>query len=280
MPFITFGKVDDIRNNYENEHSNNRRELWIGYCIAKHLKQNGHHVIGTSRNPSKSNDIDIQLIELDITSKESIEKLTDKLEEQNFSVDVLINNAGIAVNGCFEETTEDLARKQVETNFWGAISVTRKILPIMRKQGSGKIIFITSWGGLIGVPYQSFYSASKHALEGVAKSLRHEVKEFGIDVSTVEPGFFKSNLHNSFTLAPESIRDYDKSRTNALQTFDNSIENAPDPIAVAKTVNRIIYSKKPKMSYRVGKDGFWLPLLQFFNFNLFEMGTRRKFNLP
>ncbi len=155
----------------------------------------------------------------------------------------------------------------------------RMVLPQMRQQRSGKIIFITSLAGLIGVPYQSFYSASKHAVEGIAKSLRQEVKEFGIHVSCVEPGFVKSNLHNSFLIAPETIEDYNVSRANAIQTFNDSIKNAPEPTAVAETVSKIIYSKNPRMSYKVGIGVKMLAILQLMVSSLFEKGARKKFKL-
>lgn len=153
------------------------------------------------------------------------------------------------------------------------------VLPQMRKRRRGKIIFVTSLAGLIGVPYQSFYSASKHAIEGIAKSLRHEVKEFGIHVSCIEPGFFKSNLHNSFLTAPETISDYDTSRLNALKTFSDSIKNAPEPIIVAETVGKILNSRVPKMSYKVGKGVKMLAILQLMASSLFENGARKKFKL-
>jgi NAD(P)-dependent dehydrogenase (short-subunit alcohol dehydrogenase family) len=252
----------------------------IGECIAAYLHQKGHHVIGTSRNPSYVKGAPFEFLSLDITSPESVEALVHQLKERKFTIDVLINNAGIGVCGAFEETTMDLARKQMETNFWGAVRVTQAVLPLMREQRSGKVIFITSLAGLIGVPYQSFYAASKHALEGIAKSLRQEVMEFGISVSCVEPGFFKSNLHHNFDYAPAKIADYNDSRPNALNTFKESIATAPDPIEIAQTVEKIMQTKHPKMSYKVGNDGRWLPLLQFLNFGWFEMGTRKKFKLP
>ncbi len=251
----------------------------IGRCIAEHLLAKGFNVLGTSRNPSNSNQNRFELIELDITSKESIEKALCQLDERGFTVDVLVNNAGVAVNGSFEETAESLARKQLETNFWGSVALTKMVLPQMRRQRRGKIIFITSLAGLVGVPYQSYYSASKHAVEGIAKSLRHEVKEFGIDVSCVEPGFVKSNLHNSFLVAAESIEDYNASRSNALKAINDSIKTAPEPAVVAETVSRIIDAKSPKMSYKVGRGVKVLVTLQSLASSIFEWGARRKFRL-
>jgi NAD(P)-dependent dehydrogenase (short-subunit alcohol dehydrogenase family) len=133
--------------------------------------------------------------------------------------------------------------------------------------------------GLIGVPFQSFYAASKHALEGFFKSLRFEVKSFGIKVSVVEPGFFKTNLNQAFEYAESTIKDYDETRTNALRVFSSSIENAPLPDPIAETVFKIIQAKNPKFSYRVGKDARLLPILQFLFNPIFEFGTAKKYKL-
>jgi short-subunit dehydrogenase len=253
----------------------------IGEVIAKYLLENQYSVIGTSRNPDGvKNKTNYPLLKLDITSKASIDSCIVELETKGILIDVLINNAGIGICGSVEETPDDLAREQLETNFWGAVNLTKAILPKMRENKKGKIIFITSLAGLIGIPYQGFYSASKHALEGFCKSLRHEVKEFNISVSSIEPGFFKTNLHNSFKYADATIEDYSESRENVLDVFIDSIENAPKPDKIAKTVLHIIKTKKPKYSYRVGKDAKILPILQFLFYSLFEKGTRNKFKLP
>ena len=253
----------------------------IGEVIAKYLIENQYNVIGTSRNPDAMNDkTNYQLLKLDITSKTSIDDCVKELEKKGILIDVLINNAGIGICGSIEETSDDLAREQLETNFWGAVNLTKAILPKMRENKKGKIIFITSLAGLIGVPYQGFYSASKHALEGFCKSLRHELKEFNISISSIEPGFFKTNLHNSFKYADATIEDYAKSRENALSVFTEAIENAPKPDKIAAIVLEIIKTKKPKYSYRVGRDAKFLPILQFLFYSLFEKGTKNRFKLP
>jgi short-subunit dehydrogenase len=149
----------------------------------------------------------------------------------------------------------------------------------MRQQRYGKIITIGSLAGLIGVPYQSYYSASKHALEGFYKSLRMELRPFNIDISVVEPGFFKTNLHNTFEYAPTTINDYEVIRKNALPVFSDSIEKADTPESVARIVFKILNSKNPGFSYRVGKDSWIAPLLQFLWYKLFEFGVSRKFRL-
>ncbi len=123
----------------------------------------------------------------------------------------------------------------------------------MRQQRNGKIIAIGSLAGLIGVPFQSYYAASKHALEGFFKSLRFEVKTFNIKVSVIEPGFFKTNLNEAFEFAEPGISDYDKTRNKALKVFSDSINKAPSPEPVAETALKILRSKNPQFSYPSGK---------------------------
>jgi NAD(P)-dependent dehydrogenase (short-subunit alcohol dehydrogenase family) len=252
----------------------------IGLTIANRLHNNGFKVYGTSRLPDKHTDkVDFELLPLDITSEASVQNFIALFLTKSTTIDVLINNAGIGICGSAEETSKELAEKQFQTNFWGAVYVTKAILPIMRQQRHGKIITIGSLAGLIGVPFQSYYAASKHALEGFFKSLRFELKSFNIQVSVIEPGFFKTNLHHAFEFAEPSINDYDHIRANALGVFSNSIENAPSPEPVADTVLKVLHSKTQRFSYRVGNDAKLLPFLQFAFNKLFEIGTAKKFKI-
>jgi short-subunit dehydrogenase len=252
----------------------------IGLIIANHLHQNGFKVYGTSRVPEKFRDtLEFELLELDITSEISVQRCIETLLSKTETIDALINNAGIGICGSAEETSIEQAYKQVETNFWGAVKMTRAILPAMRKQRFGKIITIGSLAGLIGVPFQSYYSASKHALEGFFKSLRVEVRPFNIKISLIEPGFFKTNFHNTFEYAKPTITDYDRLRKKALPVFTESIEKADTPQSVARIVLKILNSKNPGFSHRIGKNTFLAPLLQFMFYRGYELGIRIKFRL-
>lgn len=250
----------------------------IGLVIASYLHQKGCKVYGTSRNPEKAGaKFPFEILELDITSGESIQKCVETVLSKTPVIDVLINNAGIGVCGSAEETSMEQAYKQLEINFWGAVKMTRAILPVMRRQHSGRIITIGSLAGIVGVPFQSYYSASKHALEGFFKTLRIEVRSFNIQISLIEPGFFRSNLHHSFEYASTAIRDYDQIRKNALAVLAGSIEKASTPEPVARIVLKILNAKNPRFSYRVGKNSWIAPLLQFLFFRGYEFGVRMKF---
>lgn len=253
----------------------------IGLAIAQSLKNKGYRVFGTSRSPEKYTDkFDFELLPLDITSIASIQNCISLLVEKAATIDVLINNAGIVVVGSAEETNIELAVQQFDTNFWGAVNMTKAVLPIMRKQRSGKIITIGSLAGLIGVPFESYYAASKHAIEGFFKSLRFEVKSFNIKVSVIEPGFFKTNLMaNPEYYAKPTIDDYNAIRKGPVEVITESFDNAPSPQPVADTVLEIISSKNPRFSYRVGKDAKTLPFLQFAFNRLFEKGAGKHFKI-
>ena len=252
----------------------------IGLILASHLHKKGFKVYGTSRMPEKyRNMLPFELLELDITSGESIRQCISTLLSKTNKIDGLINNAGIGICGSAEETSIEQAYNQVETNFWGAVKMTRAVLPAMRQQRSGTIITVGSLAGLIGVPFQSYYSASKHALEGFFKSLRIEVRPFNINISVIEPGFFKTNLHNAFDYAEPTIADYEPLRKSALPVFSTSIEKADSPESVARIALKILNSTNPGFSYRVGKNSWLAPFTQFLCYRLYEFGIRVKFRL-
>ena len=176
----------------------------FGLLSAINLAKSGFHVVATMRNLSKDqqliekakedNVIDlIQVEELDVSSPQSIARFQTVLSEMR-SIDVLVNNAGLAVGGFCEELSLEEYRTQFETNVFGVIALTQAVLPYMREQRSGRIINMSSISGRIGFPGLSPYTASKHALEGFSESLRLELKPFSIDVVLIEPGSYQTNI--------------------------------------------------------------------------------------
>jgi NAD(P)-dependent dehydrogenase (short-subunit alcohol dehydrogenase family) len=252
----------------------------IGLLVANKLHDEGFTVFGTSRNPEKHTDkVPFRLLSPDVTSEQSIRNCIDRLGLEAPTLDVLINNAGGLLAGSVEETAIEQAYKQFETNFWGSVKMTKAVLPIMRRQRSGNIITISSLVGLIGVPFNSYYSASKHALEGFYKSLRLELRPFNIKVSVIEPGFFKTNIDKDAEYGNESISDYAHARTKMFQFFSESLAKSPAPGPVADVVLKIVNEKNPKYNYPVGARTRLLPALQFFSHNLFETGFLRRAGL-
>jgi len=191
-----------------------------------------------------------------VTHFPQIAGFVDALVRDYGRIDVLVNNAGFAMAGFAEDIKLDELRTQFETNFFGAVAMTKAVLPTMRKQRSGHIIQISSIGGLQGSITVSSYSASKHALEGWSESLRLEVNALGIKVVLVEPGAFATGVWT------EGARMGEEAKKNTSPNFQRSlrmrevIQKIPkaDPMAVARAIVAIAQDSNPKLRYLVGRD--------------------------
>jgi len=251
----------------------------FGLLIANKLYENGYTVIGTSRNPGKyQSKLPFSLLQLDIDDDKSIQSFSGRLFSQISHLDILINNAGYLLTGLAEETPIELARQQFETNFWGTVKLTNALLPFFRKQRQGKIITTGSFLGLIGQPNVSYYSASKHALEGYFKSQRFELNQFNIKVSMIEPIYFKTNLGENAEVSHEEIPDYDTFRQKSDVYTNNEITNAPSPDPVLDTVLKIVNAKSPRFSYPIGKGTSLILMLQRFAYSALESTILKNVN--
>jgi NAD(P)-dependent dehydrogenase (short-subunit alcohol dehydrogenase family) len=190
--------------------------------------------------------------------------------DQAGRIDVLVNNAGIAVMGALEEVPLSEVKKQFETNYFGVVRVTQAVLPVMRGQRSGWIINIGSIAGLVPIPFAGHYSASKYAIEGLTEALRAEVMGLGIRVALVEPGFFKTELVSAATSADGSIADYREVRNRVLSRVQDIEEAAPPPTAVADLVLRLARDPKPSLRHPVGKEKIFATLKRFLPAAMFE----------
>jgi NAD(P)-dependent dehydrogenase (short-subunit alcohol dehydrogenase family) len=205
----------------------------------------------------------IQIHELDVTSEESVKYLSTLINELG-RIDVLVNNAGYAGAGFVEEIPIVEYRKQFDTNVFGVMMVTQACLPIMRKQGKGNIINVSSISGLIGFPGISPYVASKHALEGWSECLRLEMKPFGIYVSLIEPGSFKTNIWSTGKQITEKSLEENSPYFSYMRKLETHIKNGEsqfgDPIEVAIKIVEIAQEQDPNLRYPIGK-GVKLSLL-------------------
>lgn len=252
----------------------------IGKAVALKLSREGYQVFGTSRKPEKlKEELPYEMLPLDVTSQESVEECIELLFQKIHKLDVLINNAGFAHMGCAEEMSEEEARFQMETNFWGYIRMSRAVLPHMRKNRSGKIIQISSLGGSIGIPMQAFYAASKHAVDGYTKSLRMEVTPFNIKVVLVKPGFIRTDMHASFMYSRQVMPEYQAVRESVNQEISESLQKGDPVEKVAYKVYKILRKKNPRIYYSIGLGGRLLPILYSLFPRLFEFGSMKKFGL-
>jgi short-subunit dehydrogenase len=207
------------------------------------------------------------MLVLDVREDASVDEAVKSVMQQGTRIDVLINNAGYLLSGAIEETSIEEAKAQFDTNFFGAVRMVRAVLPSMRAHGGGRIINIGSLAGLIGVPFEGFYSASKHALEGYTASLRHEVRPFGIHVSMVEPGFFRSELSGAKQAPALTAPEYEAVRGRAMASFEAAIA-------------QVVAAQAPRLHYRIGRDAVSVPtMMALLPQSLFERGLRRRFRL-
>ena len=252
----------------------------IGQLTASSLADRGYRVFGTSRKERSTPANEIGMLRLDVRLDDSVRSCVEQVMAQVDRIDVLVNNAGQIHASVVEETSLEQAKDILETNFWGAVRVTDAVLPIMRRQRHGHIINVSSLAGLVGIPGQAFYSASKFALEGYTEALSMEVEEFNIVVSLIEPGFFKTELHREMQRGAMRSDDYATSREALETTLAVAIEQGADPRKVAEMIVRIAGTKAPRLRYRVGNDSVWVPRLRsLVSHKLFRRVIRRRFNM-
>lgn len=226
----------------------------IGKSIGEFLVLKGFTVFGTSRNPERYSDSKFTLIALDVSDVQTITAAIDMVVKQAGRLDVLINNAGAGITGPIEEIPMEEIKRNFETNFFGPINVIKAVLPQMRQQNSGFIINITSIAGYMGLPYRGIYSASKGALELVTEAFRMEIKDFKIEMTTVAPGDFATNIAAGRYHAPVlEASPYKVPYGNTLKLMDEHVDSGKDPELMAKAIFKIISTDKPKVHYKVGE---------------------------
>jgi short-subunit dehydrogenase len=238
----------------------------LGYETALMLARNGFHTFATMRNTKKSDSLeeiikkerlDLNIRELDVNDNTSIENAINCIKSEANRIDVLINNAGYGLVGFFEDLTLDEIRNQFETNFFGVLNITKKIIPIMRSQKSGTIINVSSGAGQVGFPGISAYVSTKFAIEGFSESLMYELFPYGIKVVIIEPGVIKTNFFRNCIVSEHSMKKsspYSRSLDKFQRNVELMQEHATSPIDVAKVIMQVLGNNEPKQRYIVGND--------------------------
>jgi len=234
----------------------------MGKETALTLIKQGHIVHGAARRIDKMHDlvkVGGHAIEMDVTSEEQMVAAVERIIKEHGRIDVLVNNAGYAIYGAVEDTSIADARRQFEVNIFGLARMTQLVLPQMRKQGSGKIINISSMGGKIYTPLGAWYHATKHALEGWSDCLRLELKPYGIDVVIIEPGVMATEF-GDVVLQPMLDRSgtgpYAKlahSMASSLRDSYTKPNASSPPSVIANVIAEAITAKRPKTRYAAGK---------------------------
>ncbi|HWW13263.1 MAG TPA: SDR family oxidoreductase [Candidatus Dormibacteraeota bacterium] len=239
----------------------------FGLLTSIELAKAGFRVVATMRDLGRRERLDqaaaaagvaaqLDIRALDVTNFNSLPGFVDDVVRDHGRLDVLVNNAGFAVAGFAEDIKLEELRYQFETNFFGAVALTKAALPTMRRQHSGHIIMVSSIAGLSGSVTVSSYSASKHALEGWSESLRLEINSLGIRVVLVEPGAFQTDIWTRGAVMGEQATKQTSPNIQRSLRMRERIQTLPkrDPIEVARLIAKIAQDPNPKLRYLVGGD--------------------------
>jgi NAD(P)-dependent dehydrogenase (short-subunit alcohol dehydrogenase family) len=235
----------------------------IGAGVVRAALEAGDRVVATARNVEKLRAaIDqpaserLAFLPLDVTSEEQANKAVEAAVEKFGRVDVLVNNAGYSLLGNLESLTTEQIEQQFETNFYGVLHVMRAALPVMRRQRSGRIFNVSSMAGVIGYATGGAYAATKFAVEGLSLSVAQEVERFGIKVTVVEPGFFRTGL-----LAPQSavfgdlaVEGYDTPAAIKAQWQRYNGTQSGDPAKLGKAIVQLAAMESPPKQFYAGSD--------------------------
>jgi NAD(P)-dependent dehydrogenase (short-subunit alcohol dehydrogenase family) len=216
--------------------------------------QRGDRVVATARDTAALDDLVARFpetvlpLQLDVTDREAVFAAVDRAVQRFGRIDVVVNNAGYGHFGMVEEVTERELREQVETNFFGAVWVTQAVLPVLRRQGGGRLLQVTSEGGVRAFPGIGAYHASKWALEGISDSLRQEVEAFGIRVTCVEPGPYATDWLSRGSRHSAEMPDYASVRAASAPEF-----SVGDPEATTAAVLQLVDSDAPPARLILGR---------------------------
>lgn len=223
----------------------------FGLETARLLSQEGHVVYGTVRREVDALP-NVHYLRVDVRDRQAVSDAVNQVVAQEGRIDVLVNNAGMGIGGPVEFATEEEVREQMDANFMGLVNFVTTVLPHMRKQGSGKIIALSSIGGLMGLPFQGFYSASKFAIEGYCEALRLETRKMGITVTVVRPGDFSTGFTASRkkTVNEEALKAY-ATYAESMGKIEHDETGGLKPQVLARKISSIIRKKNPRHGYVV-----------------------------
>jgi NAD(P)-dependent dehydrogenase (short-subunit alcohol dehydrogenase family) len=253
----------------------------IGFATASLLAASGYRTFGTSRHPDKRpGPKGVEMLQLDVSSDASVRSAVAEATARSGPIDVLVNNAGFGLFGAVEETSLEEARGQFETTFWGAVRLIEQILPTMRERRSGRIVNVSSVLGFMPVPFQAFYVASKHALEGYSEVLGLEVRPFGVFVSLIEPSFIRTGFFERRREAKAPMEIYKRKRERISPMMRERTDTGSDPDLVARVILRAITASDPAVRYPVGLNGAMLQATRsFVPAFVFDRVIRKSFSL-
>jgi NAD(P)-dependent dehydrogenase (short-subunit alcohol dehydrogenase family) len=252
----------------------------IGRATAEKFAQRGCRVFGSVRNLANAKPLSgVELVEMDVRDEASVQQAIQWVIDRAGRIDVLVNNAGTTIIGAVEETSPAEAASLFDSNVLGILRTARAVLPHMRSKRSGRIVNISSVLGFLPAPYMSVYSASKHAVEGLSETLDHEVRQFGIRVSLVEPSFTRTNLDISAPSTADKISAYEHELNLSSAAVAKNVKNAPEPDGVASTVIEAALGKWKMRHTPAGEASLLRKLRRFMPAGPVDKSLRKAFGL-
>jgi NAD(P)-dependent dehydrogenase (short-subunit alcohol dehydrogenase family) len=254
----------------------------IGKAAALALVDAGFEVVGTSRKTSGVAPLDgVTFVDLDVTSDESVSEAVGRVIERFGRLDVLVNNAGTGAAGAAEESSVAQDQRVFDINFFGLVRMTKTVLPHMRAAGTGRIVNISSVLGLVPAPYMASYAATKHAIEGYSESVDHEVREHGIRVLLVEPGYTRTGFDANAIQPDAPMPIYAVQRHVFDGVLARGMADGDDPAIVAKAIVAAATDPKPKLRYAAGPAAGRVSILRrIVPTRLFDRQIRKLNRLP
>jgi NAD(P)-dependent dehydrogenase (short-subunit alcohol dehydrogenase family) len=232
----------------------------IGRATAERLAQRGLTVYASARRPESIEDlkqVGCRTLALDVTDEESMRAAVQEVERAEGAVGALVNNAGYSQSGAVETVALDDVRRQFETNVFGLLRMCQLALPAMRRQGHGRIVNVSSMGGKLTFPGGGIYHATKHAVEAISDAMRFEVRDFGVEVSVIEPGLIKTSFAET-SVGSVSYEDgpYAEFNTAVAAATAGAYEGplarlGGGPEAVAEVIEKAITARRPRTRYKV-----------------------------
>ena len=232
----------------------------FGKFTARELIKKGYTVYGAARRLELMKDLEEiggHALKMDVTSDESVKAGIDRIIKEQGRIDALVNNAGYGSYGFIETASIDQMKRMYEVNVWGLVRVSQQVLTHMRQQGSGSIVNISSIVGKVSTAFLGFYASSKHAVEALSDAMRQEVTRFGINISIVEPGAFKTEFDDVVLNELKEVKPgeaYQDIVDNFIPFFNDMYKKAPSPEPVVKAIVKAIESNKPRTRSAVGID--------------------------
>ena len=223
----------------------------FGRAMARQLSVDGHKVYGTYRKESRQIP-GVTYIKADVRDQESLCSAVSQVMEAEGRIDTVISNAGMGIGGPLEFTSIEEAQRQMDVNFMGMVRLLSLVVPIMRRQRHGHIICVSSIGGLMGLPYQGMYSASKFAIEGYCEALRLEVRQFGIKVTVINPGDFSTGFtaQRNKVDNPDALAAY-PGYAKSMQSIEHDENSGLKPDYLARRISRIVRKRHPRNRYLI-----------------------------